>query len=32
MLSGIIAYQVLQQENPQTIEKVRTVLGGKVGR
>src|SRR5215475_10080575 len=26
MLSGIIAYQVLQQENPQTIEKVKTVL------
>jgi S1/P1 Nuclease len=26
MLSGIIAYQVLRQENPQTIEKVRAVL------
>jgi hypothetical protein len=26
MLSGIIAYQVLQQENPKTIEKVNTVL------
>ena len=26
MLSGIIAYQVLQQENPQSIEKVRVVL------
>jgi hypothetical protein len=26
MLSGIIAYQVLQQENPQTIEKVNSVL------
>src|SRR5215813_2059208 len=26
MLSGIIAYQVLQQENAQTIEKVRAVL------
>jgi hypothetical protein len=26
MLSGIIAYQVLQQENPQTIEKVKVVL------
>ena len=26
MLSGIIAYQVLQQENPQTIEKVKAVL------
>jgi hypothetical protein len=26
MLSGIIAYQVLQQESPQTIEKVRAVL------
>jgi S1/P1 Nuclease len=26
MLSGIIAYQVLQQENPQTIEKAKTVL------
>ena len=26
MLSGIIAYQVLQQEGPQTIEKVKAVL------
>src|SRR4030095_6683087 len=26
MLSGIIAYQVLQQENPPTIEKVKAVL------
>jgi phage FluMu protein gp41 len=26
MLSGIIAYQVLQQENPQTIEKVKALL------
>jgi hypothetical protein len=26
MLSGIIVYQVLQQENPQTIEKVNSVL------
>jgi S1/P1 Nuclease len=26
MLSGIIAYQILQQENPATIEKVRAVL------
>ena len=26
MLSGIIAYQVLQQENPQTIEKVTAAL------
>lgn len=26
MLSGIIAYQVLQQESPQTIEKVKAVL------
>jgi len=26
MLSGIIAYQVLQQENPQTIDKVRVTL------
>src|SRR5215475_13025933 len=26
MLSGAIAYQVLQQENPQTIEKMKTVL------
>ena len=26
MLSGIIAYQVLHQENPQTIEKVKAVL------
>jgi hypothetical protein len=26
MLSGIIAYQVLQQENPQTIDKVTAVL------
>ena len=26
MLSGIIAYQVLQQENPQTIDKVKAVL------
>jgi len=26
MLSGIIAYQVLRQENPQTIEKVKAVL------
>jgi hypothetical protein len=26
MLSGIIAYQVLQQENPKSIEKVKTVL------
>ena len=26
MLSGIIAYQVLQQENPQTIAKVEAML------
>jgi hypothetical protein len=26
MLSGIIAYQILQQENPTTIEKVKAVL------
>jgi hypothetical protein len=26
MLSGIIAYQVLQQENPQTIDKLKAVL------
>ena len=26
MLSGAIAYQVLQQENPQSIEKVKAVL------
>jgi hypothetical protein len=26
MISGAIAYQVLQQENPQTIEKVKAVL------
>src|SRR5215510_1538818 len=26
MLSGAIAYHVLQQENPQIIEKVKTVL------
>ena len=26
MLSGIIAYQILQQENPQTIGKVKAVL------
>ena len=26
MLSAAIAYQVLQQENPQTIEKVKAVL------
>jgi hypothetical protein len=26
MLSGAIAYRVLQQESPQTIEKVKTVL------
>jgi hypothetical protein len=26
MLSGIIAYQVLRQENPPTIEKVKAVL------
>ena len=26
MLSGIVAYQILQQENPQTIEKVKAVL------
>jgi hypothetical protein len=26
MLSGIIAYQVLQQENPPTIDKVKAVL------
>jgi hypothetical protein len=26
MLSGIIAYKVLQQENPQTVKKVRAVL------
>jgi hypothetical protein len=26
MLSGIVAYQILQQENPATIEKVRAVL------
>jgi len=26
MLSGIIAYQILQKENPQTIEKVKAVL------
>jgi hypothetical protein len=25
MLSGIIAYQVLQQENPQTIQKVKAL-------
>lgn len=26
MLSGIIAYRILQQENPQTIDKVTAVL------
>jgi hypothetical protein len=26
MLTGIIAYQILQQEKPQTIEKVKAVL------
>src|SRR5262245_15457122 len=26
MLSGIIAYQVLQQESPQTIDKVKALL------
>src|SRR4029453_456796 len=26
MLSGIIAYQILQQENPQTIDKVKAML------
>ena len=26
MLSGIIAYQILQQENPRTIDKVKAVL------
>src|SRR5215510_7461887 len=26
MLSGIIAYQILQQESPQTIDKVKAVL------
>jgi hypothetical protein len=26
MLSGIIAYQVLRQENPPTVEKVKAVL------
>jgi hypothetical protein len=26
MLSGIIAYQVLQQESPQTIDEVKAVL------
>jgi hypothetical protein len=26
MLSGIIAYQVLRQENPETIEKVKALL------
>jgi len=26
MLSGIIAYQILRQENPQSIMKVRAVL------
>jgi hypothetical protein len=26
MLSGIIAYQILQQENPQTIAKVKVML------
>jgi len=26
MLSGAIAYQVLQQESPQTIEKVKALL------
>jgi len=26
MLSGIIAYQVLQRENPQTIDKINAVL------
>jgi hypothetical protein len=26
MLSGIIAYQVLRQENPPTIEKVKAAL------
>jgi hypothetical protein len=26
MLSAAIAYQVLQQENPQTIDKVKAVL------
>jgi hypothetical protein len=26
MLSGIIPYQILQQENPQTSEKIKAVL------
>jgi predicted membrane chloride channel (bestrophin family) len=26
MLSGIIAYQILRQENPQTIDKVKALL------
>jgi hypothetical protein len=26
MLSGIIAYQILQQESPQTIDKVKVML------
>jgi hypothetical protein len=26
MLSGIIAYQILQQENPETIDKVKALL------
>jgi hypothetical protein len=26
MISGAIAYQILQQENPQSIEKVKAVL------
>jgi hypothetical protein len=26
MLSGVIAYQVLQQESPQTIDKVKAML------
>jgi hypothetical protein len=26
MLSGAIAYQVLQQENPPTIEKIKAML------
>jgi hypothetical protein len=26
MLSGIIAYQILQQENPRTTDKVKAVL------
>jgi hypothetical protein len=26
MLSGIIAYQVLSQENPRTIDKVKSML------